>query len=122
KSGADASHELRTPLTAIRGYAELVQRRRDELPPDVSNAISRVASEAFRMTALVEDLLLLARLDSGRPLLIKTVDLSRLVIDAVGDARVAGPAHRWKPALAIHPHLTHTHTPPPHPHSANTLP
>ena len=104
---ADASHELRTPLTAIRGYAELAGRRRAELPPDVSNAVSRVASEANRMTALVEDLLLLARLDSGRPLLVETVDLSRLVVDAVGDARVAGPGHHWRldlpgePVLAV---------------------
>jgi two-component system OmpR family sensor kinase len=102
---ADASHELRTPLTAIRGYAELMQRQSDELPPDVSNAISRVASEATRMTALVEDLLLLARLDSGRPLLIKTVDLSRVVVDAVGDARVAGPTHRWRLDLPSEPVL-----------------
>jgi len=102
---ADASHELRTPLTAIRGYAELVQRRSDALPPEVSHAISRVASEATRMSALVEDLLLLARLDSGRPLLIRTVDLSRLVVDTVGDARVAGPAHRWKLDLPIEPIL-----------------
>lgn len=93
---ADASHELRTPLTAIRGYAELAQRHSDELPPDVSKAISRVASEATRMTALVEELLLLARLDSGLPLRIGTVDLSRLVIDTIGDARVAGPTHRWQ--------------------------
>jgi len=93
---ADASHELRTPLASIRGYAELAQRSWDGLPPDVAKAISRVASEATRMTALVEELLLLARLDSGRPMLIKTVDLSLLVIDSIGDAKVAGPAHRWK--------------------------
>jgi two-component system OmpR family sensor kinase len=102
---ADASHELRTPLTAIRGYADLAKRQQNKLPPDVRHAISRVASEANRMTGLVEDLLLLARLDSGRPLLAQTVDLSRLVVDAVGDARVAGPAHNWRldvPAEPVH--------------------
>ncbi|WP_436497725.1 sensor histidine kinase [Actinokineospora sp. HUAS TT18] len=93
---ADASHELRTPLAAIRGYAELVRRQPDEVPPPISHALSRVESEAGRMTTLVEDLLLLARLDSGRPLLAEPVDLSRLVVDAVSDARVAGPDHLWR--------------------------
>ena len=58
---ADASHELRTPLAAIRGYTELAQRKRAEVPPDVAHAMSRVESEAHRMTHLVEDLLLLAQ-------------------------------------------------------------
>ena len=93
---ADASHELRTPLAAIRGYAELTRRVGDGVPPDVAHAMSRVESEAARMTVLVEDLLLLARLDSGRPLASEPVDLSRLVIDAVSDAHVAGPDHRWR--------------------------
>jgi two-component system, OmpR family, sensor kinase len=99
---ADASHELRTPLTAVRGYAELV-RRRGEVTPEVAHAIGRVESEAARMTALVEDLLLLARLDSGRPLERSTVDLSRLVADAVSDARVAGPEHHWRLDLPAEP-------------------
>ncbi|WP_285612952.1 sensor histidine kinase [Actinokineospora globicatena] len=102
---ADASHELRTPLAAIRGYAELARRRGDEVPPDVAHAISRVESEARRMTTLVEDLLLLARLDSGRPLLYETVDLSRLVLDTVGDAKVAGPDHAWRLELPAEPVL-----------------
>jgi two-component system OmpR family sensor kinase len=93
---ADASHELRTPLAAIRGYAELTRRVGQGVPPDVAHAMSRVESEAARMTVLVEDLLLLARLDSGRPLGAEPVDLSRLVIDAVSDAHVAGPDHRWR--------------------------
>jgi len=92
---ADASHELRTPLAAIRGYTELAQRRRDEMPDDVARAMSRVESEAQRMTRLVEDLLLLARLDSGRPLDREPVDLSRLSADVVSDAHAAGPDHRW---------------------------
>jgi len=93
---ADASHELRTPLAAIRGYAELTRRVTEPVPPDVAHAMGRVESEAARMTALVEDLLLLARLDSGRPLAQEPVDLSRLVIDAVSDSHVAGPQHRWR--------------------------
>jgi two-component system OmpR family sensor kinase len=93
---ADASHELRTPLAAIRGYAELTRRGRDQVPPDVAHALRRVESEAARMTVLVEDLLLLARLDAGRPLDSEPVDLSRLAIDAVSDAHVAGPEHRWR--------------------------
>jgi two-component system OmpR family sensor kinase len=101
---ADASHELRTPLAAIRGYAELTRRGRDAVPPDIAQALRRVESEAGRMTTLVEDLLLLARLDSGRPLDSEPVDLSALVVDAVSDARVAGPDHRWSldlPAEAV---------------------
>ncbi|MDX8146813.1 HAMP domain-containing sensor histidine kinase [Lentzea sp. BCCO 10_0061] len=100
---ADASHELRTPLAAIRGYAELTRRTTEDLPPEVTHAMSRVESEAVRMTSLVEDLLLLARLDAGRPLESKDVDLSRLVLDVVGDARIAGPGHRWKLALPEQP-------------------
>ncbi|SFR28479.1 two-component system, OmpR family, sensor kinase [Lentzea waywayandensis] len=100
---ADASHELRTPLAAIRGYAELTRRTSADLPPEVTHAMGRVESEAVRMTSLVEDLLLLARLDAGRPLESKDVDLSRLVLDVVGDARIAGPDHRWKLALPEQP-------------------
>ena len=93
---ADASHELRTPLAAIRGYTELAQRKRNQVPADVAHAMSRVESEAVRMTNLVEDLLLLARLDSGRPLEREPVDLARLSADVVSDAHAAGPEHRWK--------------------------
>ncbi|MFI7024524.1 ATP-binding protein [Micromonospora sp. NPDC049900] len=93
---ADASHELRTPLAAIRGYAEVARRGRDRVPPDVAHALRRVESESTRMTRLVEDLLLLARLDSGRPLAVEPVDLTALVVDAVSDAHVAGPEHRWQ--------------------------
>ncbi|MDX1893001.1 HAMP domain-containing sensor histidine kinase [Mycolicibacterium sp. 050158] len=92
---ADASHELRTPLAAIRGYTELAQRKRHELPDDVAHAMSRVESETERMTHLVEDMLLLARLDAGRPLEQEPVDVSMLVVDSVSDAHVAGPDHDW---------------------------
>ncbi|MEH1128123.1 sensor histidine kinase [Micromonospora sp. CPCC 206061] len=93
---ADASHELRTPLAAIRGYAEVTRRGREAVPPDVAHALRRVESESARMTTLVDDLLLLARLDSGRPLEDRPVDLSALLVDAVSDAHVAGPEHHWR--------------------------
>jgi two-component system OmpR family sensor kinase len=99
---ADASHELRTPLAAIRGYTELA-RRVDNDTDAVSHAMSRVQSETERMTHLVEDLLLLARLDSGRPLERESVDLSRVAVDAVSDAHVAGPDHQWELDLPEEP-------------------
>jgi two-component system OmpR family sensor kinase len=98
---ADASHELRTPLAAIRGYAEL--SRRGELSADTEYSLTRISSQAERMTTLVEDLLLLARLDAGRPLERAEVDLTRLVVDAVSDAHVSGPEHRWQLALPEEP-------------------
>ena len=93
---ADASHELRTPLASIRGYAELTRRETEPVPPTVTHAIGRVESEALRMQELVEDLLLLARLDSGRPLEREQVDLSLLAVDAVSDAHAAAPDHAWE--------------------------
>ncbi|QMU80011.1 HAMP domain-containing histidine kinase [Streptacidiphilus sp. PB12-B1b] len=96
---ADASHELRTPLASIGGYAELTRRGRDSVPPDTAYALSRIESEAGRMTRLVEDLLLLARLDAGRPLERQPVDVPPLVVDAVRDAHAAVPDHRWKVEL-----------------------
>jgi two-component system OmpR family sensor kinase len=93
---ADASHELRTPLTAIRGYSELTRRHNMDVSEDVRHALSRIESESVRMTALVEDLLLLARLDEGRALDLTKLDVSKLVKDAVNDARVSGPDHNWK--------------------------
>ena len=92
---ADASHELRTPLASIRGYAELTRRGPHELPEDTVRSIGRIESEAQRMTVLVEDLLLLARLDEGRALEREPVDLSRLLVDAISDAHAAGPDHTW---------------------------
>ncbi|MDF6019907.1 HAMP domain-containing sensor histidine kinase [Streptomyces sp. JH34] len=101
---ADASHELRTPLASIRGYAELTRRGGEMTGPDTRHALGRIESEAERMTGMVEDLLLLARLDAGRPLSYECTDLSPLVIDAVSDARVAdrdpggssGAVHHWR--------------------------
>jgi two-component system OmpR family sensor kinase len=90
---ADASHELRTPLASVRGYAELTRRMGAGLPDDVVYAMGRIESESLRMTSLVEDLLLLARLDEGRDIVVADVDLTRVVLDAVNDAGVADPAH-----------------------------
>ena len=100
---ADASHELRTPLAAIRGYAELARRSPEQVPPDVRHALGRVESEAVRMSELVADMLLLARLDAGRKVQREPVDLSRLLVDAVGDAHAAGPEHRWELDLPDQP-------------------
>ncbi|MEV0896494.1 HAMP domain-containing sensor histidine kinase [Actinoplanes sp. NPDC049802] len=100
---ADASHELRTPLAAIRGYAELSRRSRQVLPDEIAHVLNRVESEAKRMTALVEDLLLLARLDAGRPLAQDPVDLTMLAVDATSDAHAAGPAHYWQLDLPDEP-------------------
>jgi len=92
---ADASHELRTPLATIAGYTELA-RRHPEDSTAAATALTKVAEESTRMTALVEDLLLLARLDAGRPLANGPVDLTRLLLEATDDARVLAPTHHWR--------------------------
>ena len=89
---ADASHELRTPLTSIRGYAELFQHGLADRPADLDTAMRRIDSESTRMAGLVDDLLLLARLDQGRPLEREPVDLAALVADAAEDARAIDPS------------------------------
>jgi len=88
---AQASHELRTPLASIRGYAELYRRGAKERPEDLDLAMRRIEQEGARMGVLVEELLLLARLDEGRPLERDRVDLTQVAADAVADARVANP-------------------------------
>ncbi|MCF3137132.1 HAMP domain-containing sensor histidine kinase [Streptomyces olivochromogenes] len=102
---ADASHELRTPLASIRGYAELTRRGREQVGPDTRHALGRIESEAGRMTLLVEDLLLLARLDAGRPLQFEHTDLVPLVVDTISDARAAGMDHNWRLELPDEPAL-----------------
>jgi two-component system OmpR family sensor kinase len=92
---ADASHELRTPLTAIRGYSELTRRQNMDMSPDLRHSLDRIESESIRMTALVEDLLLLARLDEGLDFDRTRVDVAKLAKDAVNDAQVASPVHVW---------------------------
>jgi two-component system OmpR family sensor kinase len=88
---ADASHELRTPLTSIRGYAELFRRGADSRPEDLAKSMQRIEVEAARMGVLVDDLLLLARLDQGRPLEREPLDLRRIVEEAVDSARAVEP-------------------------------
>jgi two-component system, OmpR family, sensor kinase len=100
---ADASHELRTPLAAIRGYAELARRHPGPVPPDIAHALSRVESQAARMSVLVDELLLLAQLDAGRPLASAPVDLTRLAIDVTSDARAATADHGWRLELPGEP-------------------
>ncbi|WP_337192175.1 ATP-binding protein [Microbacterium proteolyticum] len=104
---ADASHELRTPLASIRGFSELSLRAIRQSQDDESRqriamavetteqSLERIQAQSLRMTTLVEDLLLLARLDEGQELVYGTVDLTRLAVEAVGDARPAGPDHAW---------------------------
>ncbi len=100
---ADASHELRTPVAVIRGHAELGLRTGGALPGEVERSLTRITAESERMGHLVDDLLLLARLDSGRPLAREEVDVTRLVLDAVSDARAAGPDHQWQLELPEEP-------------------
>jgi two-component system OmpR family sensor kinase len=99
---ADASHELRTPLTAIRGYTELM-RMTEHFTPDGEKSLARVQSQSERMTALVEDLLLLARLDEGQPLKLSDVDLTQLAIETVSDEKVMAPDHVWRLELPEEP-------------------
>ena len=98
---ADASHELRTPLASIRGYSELSLRALQHSPAPIAaetteSSLERIQAQSLRMTTLVEDLLLLARLDEGQELVYGQVDMTRLVVDAVGDAGPAGPEHEWE--------------------------
>ena len=88
---ADASHELRTPLTSIRGYSEMLRRGAAESPDDAELARRRIEEESIRMTGLVDDMLVLARLDQGRPLEQEPVDMLAIATDAAADARVVAP-------------------------------
>ena len=88
---ADASHELRTPLTSIRGYSEMLRRGASKSPTDSELARRRIEEESIRMTGLVDDMLVLARLDQGRPLEQAPVDLAAIAQDALADARAVAP-------------------------------
>jgi two-component system OmpR family sensor kinase len=96
---SDASHELRTPLTSMRGYAELLRRNPVMSEEDVLLATRRIEEETRRMGILVDDLLLLARLDQGRPLERVPVDLVAIIMDACADARVVDPARVVTPRV-----------------------
>ena len=102
---ADAGHELRTPVATVRAHAEQALRHRDPVPGEVRHSVERIASESRRMSVLVDELLLLARLDAGRPLAAEEVDLSRLVLDSVDDARAVSADHRWQLSLPEEPLL-----------------
>jgi two-component system, OmpR family, sensor kinase len=88
---SSASHELRTPLTSIRGYAALLRRGARHNPEDLEKSISRIESEATRMAGLIDDLLLLARIDEQRPLARARTDLTLIAHDAADDARARDP-------------------------------
>ena len=89
----DASHELRTPLTAIRGFAELHRQGAVQGEEKTAEVMRRIESESIRMGALVEDLLLLARMDQSREMKLEPIDLNELIEDVVASARAAGPKH-----------------------------
>ena len=97
---ADASHELRTPLTSIRAYAELFHRGADSRPEDLARVLRGIENEAARMGVLVDDLLLLARLDQGRALEMRAVDLGAIADEAVDAARAVDPERPL--ALRVH--------------------
>ncbi|OKJ06769.1 sensor histidine kinase [Kitasatospora sp. CB01950] len=100
---ADASHELRNPVAAVRGHAELALRHPGPVPEPVRHSLERITAESQRMGTVVEDLLLLARLDAGRPLAVEDVDLTRIALDCAADARAAAPLHRWRLELPAEP-------------------
>jgi two-component system OmpR family sensor kinase len=102
---ADASHELRTPLTSIRGFAELHRQGAVPEGEKTKELISRIEKESIRMGSLVEDLLMLARIDQSRELVMADVDLSNLVTEAVSSASAAGPEHPITSDIA---HAIHT--------------
>ncbi len=100
---SDASHELRTPLASIRGYSEITRRKTSELPEDVAVSLERIESESIRMTGLVEDLLLLARLDEGASFSRDPVDLTLLAGEVVSDAVVRAQGHHWEVTTPDYP-------------------
>jgi two-component system OmpR family sensor kinase len=101
---ADASHELRTPVATISAYTEFAAKPSSgALPPETADALVRISAATTRMATLVSDLLLLARLDERRPLKQVPVDLTRLVLEVVADARTAGPDHQWRLDLPEEP-------------------
>jgi two-component system OmpR family sensor kinase len=106
---ADASHELRTPLSAVSAYAELFERGARQRPDDLARVMRGIRVETARMQMLIDDLLLLARLDEGRPLAAESVDLVGVLHDAVDAARAVGPD--WPVTLDVPPVLTVTGDP-----------
>lgn len=97
---ADASHELRTPLATVSGYAEFATRQGGDLPPDVSLSLGRIRSESARMAQIIEDLLLLARLDNGDARPAGVTQVAPTILETVADARVIDPQRTWRVDLA----------------------
>ena len=93
---ADAGHELRTPLATVSGYAEFAQRHNDELPEDVRRSLDRIRSESKRMASIVENLLLLARLDAGEVAPEGSALVAPIILECVSDARVTGADKFWR--------------------------
>lgn len=106
---ADASHELRTPLTVARSHAELLREymASTELPEHVHQSLRRISDETGRMASIVNDLLLLARLDKSGPEQHDDVDLTRLVLEVVDDARITAPDHHWSMGVPADPVIVH---------------
>jgi two-component system, OmpR family, sensor kinase len=100
---AEASHELRTPAAVIHSYAELAGQSATALPPSVDRALQRIESESARMGRMVEDLLVLSKFEGGYRPALAEVDLTKLVLDAVDDARVTGRQDRWELAAPDEP-------------------
>ena len=96
---ADASHELRTPVAVVRSHAEYAQQISADLPAEVAHALERIRVQSERMGHLVDELLMLARLDAGRPLNDEDVDLTLVVLEATSDARIASPDRHWQLGL-----------------------
>lgn len=97
---ADASHELRTPLATVSGYTEFELQNAVTLPPGTVRSLERIGSESARMATIVEDLLLLARLDSGEKTLNRVAPVAQVVADCVLDAQITGPTHEWSVRIA----------------------
>jgi two-component system OmpR family sensor kinase len=100
---ADASHELRNPLASIRGYAELTRRTEQDLPPDAAHSLRRIEAQARRMSGLVEDMLLLARLDNDQKLDLRPTDVVEVVLNAVSDSQAVSGDHTWSLDLPDEP-------------------
>ncbi|NLE97048.1 MAG: HAMP domain-containing histidine kinase, partial [Propionibacterium sp.] len=100
---ADASHELRNPLAAIHGYSQLAEQHAPELDDDTAHALGRISSESERMTKLVGDMMMLARLDADMQPSPEAIDAVEVTLNATSDARASAPEHVWRIAAPDEP-------------------